>query len=131
MNADIPLLGIGTRAPHPRQEQMVYDLTVRTVAKLGCPGVVGREDVIANCDYGGEGYGLLTEAGIEAICMFAELHGILLDPVYSTKGAAGLIDLARKGQFDGQRVVFIHTGGAVGLFGYDFSFDHKKRWVHV
>lgn len=131
MNAQIPLLGIGTRAPRAKQEQMVYDLAVKTAGKLGCPDVVKREDVMANCDYVGEGYGLPTESGIEAIRMFAELEGILLDPVYSAKGAAGLIDLARKGEFEGQRVVFVHTGGSVGLFGYDFAFDHENRWVHV
>lgn len=122
INAGIPVLGIGTRAPQPKQEQMVYDLARKTAEKLGCPGVVAREDVIANTDYVGEGYGLPTESGLEAIRMFAELEGILLDPVYSGKGAAGLIDLARKGEFDGQRIVFLHTGGAVGLFGYDFAF---------
>ena len=52
--------------------------------------------------------------------MFAELEGLLLDPVYSAKAAAGLIDLIRKGKFSaGQRVLFWHTGGAVALFGYD------------
>jgi L-cysteate sulfo-lyase len=122
INAGIPVLGIGTRAPQPKQEQMVYDLACRTAEKLGCPGVVAREDVMANTDYVGEGYGLPTDSGLEAIRMFAELEGILLDPVYSGKGAAGFIDLARKGAFKDQRVVFLHTGGAVGLFGYDFAF---------
>jgi L-cysteate sulfo-lyase len=122
INSGIPVLGIGTRAPQPKQEQMVYDLACRTAEKLGCPSVVAREDVMANTDYVGEGYGLPTESGLEAIAMFAELEGILLDPVYSGKGAAGLIDLARKGKFEGQRIVFLHTGGAVGLFGYDFAF---------
>jgi L-cysteate sulfo-lyase len=122
INSGIPVLGIGTRAPQAKQEQMVYDLACRTAEKLGCPGVVAREDVMANTDYVGEGYGLPTESGLEAIRMFAELEGILLDPVYSGKGAAGLIDLARKGAFEGQRIVFLHTGGAVGLFGYDFAF---------
>ncbi len=122
ISSGIPVLGIGTRAPQPKQEQMVYDLACRTAEKLGCPGVVGREDVMANTDYVGEGYGLPTESGLEAIRMFAELEGILLDPVYSGKGAAGLIDLARKGEFKDQRIVFLHTGGAVGLFGYDFAF---------
>ncbi len=131
MNAQIPVLGIGTRAPQPKQEQMVYDLACKTVEKLGCPGVVRREDVMANTEYVGEGYGLPTESGIEAIRMFAELEGLLLDPVYSAKGAAGLVDLARKGVFKNERVVFLHTGGAVGLFGYDFSFDHSDRWVTV
>ncbi|WP_071674156.1 D-cysteate sulfo-lyase [Nioella nitratireducens] len=122
INAGIPVLGIGTRAPQPKQEQMVYDLACRTAEKLGCPGVVARDDVMANTDYVGDGYGLPTDSGLEAIRMFAELEGILLDPVYSGKGAAGLIDLARKGTFKDQRIVFLHTGGAVGLFGYDFAF---------
>jgi L-cysteate sulfo-lyase len=131
MNAQVPVLGIGTRAPQAKQEQMVYDLACRTVEKLGCPGIVKREDVVANTDYVGEGYGLPTESGIEAIRMFAELEGILLDPCYSAKGAAGLIDLARKGEFKGEQVVFLHTGGAAALGGYDFAFDHANRWVNV
>lgn len=131
MNAKIPVLGIGTRAPQEKQEQMVFDLACKTAEKLGCAGVVKREDVMANTDYVGEGYGLPTESGIEAIRMFAEFEGLLLDPVYSAKGAAGLIDLARKGTFRDERVVFLHTGGSVGLFGYDFAFDHSDRWVNL
>ena len=51
--------------------------------------------------------------------MLARLEGILLDPVYSGKGMAGLIDLIRKGVYRrGQNVVFVHTGGSAGLFGY-------------
>ncbi len=130
LNSGIPVLGIGTRAPRERQEQMVYDLAQRTAEKLGCPGVVSREDVVANTDYVGDGYGLPTQSGLEAISMFAELEGILLDPVYSAKGAAGLIDLARKGQFQDERVIFLHTGGSVGLFGYDFAFDHSSRRIN-
>lgn len=131
MNAHIPVLGIGTRAPQPKQEQMVYDLACKTAEKLGCPGVVKREDVCANTDYVGDGYGIPTDSGIEAIRMFAELEGILLDPCYSAKGAAGLIDLARKGAFKGERVVFLHTGGAAALGGYDFAFEHTDRWVNL
>lgn len=119
-NAGIPLLGIGVRAPKPKQEENVFNLAVATAEKLGCPGVVARGDVVANTDYVGDGYGIPTESGIEAIRMFAELEGILLDPVYSAKGAAGLIDLVRKGHFTANdRIVFVHTGGAVALFGYD------------
>ena len=131
MNANIDVLGIGTRAPRQKQEQMVFDLAELTAEMLGCPGVVKRIDVVANTDYVGEGYGLPTKAGIEAIQMFAELDGILLDPVYSAKGAAGLVDLARKGEFRDQTIVFLHTGGSVGLFGYDFAFDHQNRWVNL
>ena len=130
MNAQIPLLGIGVRAPKPKQEENVYNLAVATAEKLGCPGVVAREDVVANTDYVGVGYGIPTESGLEAIAMFAELEAILLDPVYSAKGAAGFIDLCRKGHFKkGERVVFLHTGGSVALFGYDAAFDFKDRWA--
>ena len=129
MNAQIPLLGIGVRAPKAKQEENVYNLACKTAEKLGCPGVVAREDVVANTDYVGEGYGIPTESGLEAIKMFAELEAILLDPVYSAKGAAGFIDLIRKGHFKkGERVVFLHTGGSVALFGYDAAFDFADRW---
>lgn len=128
MNVNIPLLGISVRAPKEEQEENVYNLAIDTTAKLGCPSVVNRDDIVANSDYVGEGYGLPTEAGIEAITMFAELEGILLDPVYSSKGASGLIDLIRKGRFKkSDRVVFIHTGGSASLFGYTKHFDFGDR----
>jgi len=130
INAQIPLLGIGVRAPRPKQEENVFNLALATAEKLGCPGVVDRADVVANTDYVGEGYGIPNAATIEAIEMFAQLEGILLDPVYSGKGAAGLIDLVRKGHFrKGQRIVFLHTGGAAGLFGYTsaFAFDGTHK----
>jgi L-cysteate sulfo-lyase len=120
INAAIPLLGFGVRAPKEKQEASVFDLAGRTAEKLGCPGVVAREDVVADCDYVGEGYGIPRADTLEAIRMFAELEGILLDPVYTGKAAAGLIDYCRKRRFaKGERVVFLHTGGAAALFGYD------------
>lgn len=124
MNAQIPLLGIGVRAPKDKQEENVYNLALRTAEKLGCPGVVAREDVVANTDYVGPGYGIPAKDTLEAIDMFARLEAILLDPVYSAKGAAGLIDLIRKGHFkEGEKIVFLHTGGAIGLTGYSHCFD--------
>jgi L-cysteate sulfo-lyase len=115
------------RAPRPVQEENVYKLACATADKLGCPGVVKREDVVANTDYVGEGYGIPAPSTIEAIDMFAQLEAILLDPVYSGKGAAGLIDLIRKGHFKkGERVVFLHTGGAAGLFAYTSAFSFSQ-----
>jgi len=56
--------------------------------------------------------------------MLAQVEGILLDPVYTGKGMAGLIDLVRKGHFaKDSDVVFLHTGGSAGLFGYPDAFD--------
>jgi L-cysteate sulfo-lyase len=119
IHANIPLLGFGVRAPREKQEANVFALAEKTAEKIGAAGCVKREDVVADTNYVGEGYGIPREDTFEAIRMFAELEAILLDPVYSGKGAAGLIDYCRKGKFKkGERVVFLHTGGAAGLFGY-------------
>jgi L-cysteate sulfo-lyase len=121
--AGIPVLGIGVRAARPAQEEKVYQLAAQTAELLGVAGAVARETVVANCDYVGAGYGVPTPAMIEAVTMVARAEGILLDPVYSGKAMAGLIDLIRRGHFrKGQKVVFLHTGGAVGLYGYLHAF---------
>ncbi|KXF75261.1 cytochrome C biogenesis protein CcmE [Paramesorhizobium deserti] len=120
INAQIPLSGMGVRAPKDKQEESVFNLAERTAEKLGCPGVVKRDDVVADCSYVGAGYGVPGPDTLEAIAIFAKLEGILLDPVYSGKAAAGLIDYCRKGRFKaGEQVVFLHTGGSAALFGYD------------
>lgn len=124
--AGIPVLGIGVRAPQPVQEEKVYALAAKTAELLGVPGAVLRERVVANCDYVGAGYGIPTPGMIEALELVARHEGILLDPVYSGKAMAGLIDLIRKGRFKaGQNIVFLHTGGAVGLFGYVHAFADR------
>ena len=121
--AGIPVLGIGVRAPRPLQEERVFALAQRAAELLGIGGAVKREAVVANCDYVGEGYGLPTPGMVEALELTARTEGIVLDPVYSGKAMAGLIDLIRKEHFKPeQNIVFLHTGGAVGLFGYTHTF---------
>ena len=123
LNSGIPVLGIGVRAPKPKQEANVLALAERTAAHLGLPGIIKPEHVVANCDYVGQGYGIPTEGMVEAVKLVAQKEGILLDPVYSGKGMAGLIDLIQKGRFGkDQNVVFLHTGGQAGLFGYPEAF---------
>lgn len=123
LNSGIPVLGIGVRAPRDRQEAMVFALAERTADFMGLPGVVKREQVVANCDYVGPGYGLPTDAMVEAVTLLARTEGVLLDPVYSGKAMSGLIDLVRKGRFaKTDNVVFLHTGGSAALFGYPESF---------
>jgi L-cysteate sulfo-lyase len=124
------LLGIGVRAPRHAQEENVFKLACATADLCGTPGAVRREDVVANCDYVGKGYGFSTPGSLDAIQTLARLEGILLDPVYTGKGMAGFLDLIRLGLFKkGQNVVFIHTGGSVGLFGYvdDFGFGRSLK----
>ena len=119
LQRDIPLLGIGVNAPQDAQEEKVYKLACETAELIGSPGIVAREDVVANCDYIGEGYGVPTEGMNEAVMLLARLEGLLFDPVYSGKGLAGLIDLVRIGEFgDANNIVFLHTGGAAALFAY-------------
>lgn len=119
MNTGIPVLGISVRAPRAAQEANVAKLARATLKVLGVEANLPDAAVVANSDYVGEGYGLPTPEAIEAIEMLARLEGILLDPVYSAKGMAGLIDLIRKGQFEPtENIVFVHTGGSAGLFGY-------------
>src|SRR3954452_25316458 len=124
-------LAAGGRAPaRPKQEGNVLNLAVTTARKIGAAGVIKREDVVANSDHVGDGYGIPTASGLEAIAVFAELEGILLDPAYSAKGAAGLVGLIREGQFEkAERVAFLHADGSAALFGYGAAFDFSDRRV--
>ena len=125
MGADIPVLGIGVRAPKEQQEANVFRLAQETADLLGHKDRVKREMVVADCSYVGAGYGLVDEAVIEALKLVARTDAILLDPVYTGKAMKGLIALADRGAFDGETVVFLHTGGAQGLFGYQSVMEGK------
>ena len=82
-----------------------------------------EKDIIFNDNYIGEGYGIPSEEMIEAVKLLARKEGIILDPVYSGKAFAGMVDLIKKGYFDKSKaVVFIHTGGTPALFVYSDSF---------
>jgi D-cysteine desulfhydrase len=74
-------------------------------------------------DYVGAGYSLPTDSMVEAVKLLARTEGILLDPVYSGKAMAGLVDLVRKGVFPkGSNVLFLHTGGSPALYSYMDNF---------
>jgi L-cysteate sulfo-lyase len=118
MQSDIPLLGIGVNIPREAQEEKVYKLACETADYVGKSGCVARDDIVANCDYVGDGYGVPTQSMNEAVLMLARREGLLFDPVYSGKGLAGMIDLIRKGSLSGGDIVFLHTGGSAALFAY-------------
>ena len=116
------------RLPRAEQEQVVYELACKTVTRLGVKRDLSRDSVRANCDYVGDGYGLPADGTLEAIRLLARLEGILLDPVYSGKGMAGLIGEVEKGRFSKtDNIVFIHTGGSVALFGYRSAFSSEAE----
>ena len=130
--SSVPILGIGVRAAQEKQEQSVYELACKTLEHLQITTELAREKVVADCSFVGEGYGLPTDSMLEALDLLARLEGILLDPVYSGKGMAGLIGKVRGGYFDAASdVVFVHTGGAAALFGYRWALGGAQEDVPV
>ncbi|MSO55255.1 MAG: D-cysteine desulfhydrase [Rhodospirillales bacterium] len=120
-NSGILVYGISVRQPKDKQEEAVHKLASQTAEMLGIKGGVTRQMIVANGDYVGAGYGIPTPGMVEAVTLAARYEGLLLDPVYSGKAMAGLIDLIRKGQVFSKKdtVVFLHTGGSTGLFAYE------------
>ena len=121
-DCDIPIIGISVRQPHDVQFENVYQLAVKTAALL-TDRPMPRSRVLVDDGYVGPGYGIPTDGTIAATNMLARHEGILLDPVYSGKGMAGLIGRIETGDIaqDGD-VIFLHTGGAVSLFAYEDQF---------
>jgi L-cysteate sulfo-lyase len=122
--SDIPILGVGVSIPRDEQEEKVFKLARETADYIDRPGCVAREDIVADCNYIGPGYGEPTAGMNEAVLMLARTEGLLFDPVYSGKALAGMIDYIRQGRFTAdQKIVFLHTGGIAGLFAYADTLD--------
>ncbi|MBP3655160.1 MAG: D-cysteine desulfhydrase family protein [Clostridia bacterium] len=97
-------------------EQITVDLMRGAAALLGAQVSVSADDFTLR-DMCGPGYAIPSEEGNAAVAMMAQQEGLFLDPVYTGKAFAGLAAMAREGAFAPQeRVLFIHTGGAGGLF---------------
>lgn len=115
---DLPVMGVSVRQPRERQMNAVHALALKTLEKLGTEGI-SLSKILVDDGYVGEGYGIPAESTLEAIRLLAQQEGILLDPVYSAKGMAGLIGMVRGGFFEPtENVLFLHTGGATALFAY-------------
>jgi D-cysteine desulfhydrase len=118
-NCNIPLTGINVRRTRAEQEPIVHKLAEQTADLLGIKAGIPRAAITALGDWVGPGYSLPSPEMIEAVRMLAQVEGILLDPVYTGKAMAGLIGLIRRGEFKkGQKVLFVHTGGAPALYAY-------------
>ncbi len=117
-NLNIPVLGISVSRPRAEQTELVYNLAVLTAEHVGS-APPPRESVVCLDGYVGEGYSRPTAGMTEGVQVLAQTEGILLDPVYTGKQMAGLIDLARQGYFKpSDRVLFLHTGGSPAIFAY-------------
>jgi D-cysteine desulfhydrase len=118
-NSNIPVIGINVSRPRGEQEQLVYKLVTETAVHVGVNSNIPLEAVRCYDEYVGPGYSLPTLEMAEAVRMLAGLEGILMDPVYTGKTMAGLIDLVRNGTFHkDENILFIHTGGSPALYVY-------------
>jgi len=123
-NSGIPVTGINVSRKKEVQEEIVHTLAKKTSELIGLPTDVPRETVTCFEEYVGPGYSLSTKEMVDAVKLVAETEGIVLDPVYTGKAMAGLIDLIRKGYFKkGDNLLFVHTGGSPGLYAYQSYFE--------
>ncbi|MGM0698704.1 MAG: D-cysteine desulfhydrase [Actinomycetota bacterium] len=120
--SDAPVIGINVSRTQAEQEPKIVDLVDSTAHYLDLPPVP-RDATVGLGDYVGTGYALPTPEMVEAVRLFARTEGIVLDPVYTGKAAAGLIDLIRSGRFSSEdEVTFIHSGGVPGLYARTRAF---------
>jgi D-cysteine desulfhydrase family pyridoxal phosphate-dependent enzyme len=116
------VLGISIDEPEEWLKTRGSKLASDASEKLGDRIDFAREDVLANEEYCKAGYGVLTDAERESVKLFAKLEGLLLDPVYTGRAAAGMIDLIRKEFFKkDETVLFWHTGGHPALFAEKYA----------
>lgn len=116
-NCHIPVTGISVLNPKDTMESRVVELMQQTAAYMEIDIKVPQQEVICFDEYLGPGYTLPTAEMVEAVRLLAATEGILLDPTYTGKAMAGLIDLAKRGYFDkDDNVLFLHTGGSPGLY---------------
>ena len=111
------VLGISVDEPQAVLQERVANLASETSERFGPRIPFTTDQVLVNADYAAPGYGILTDAERESIQLFAKNEGLLLDPVYTGRAGAGMIDLVRKGFFKKKEtVLFWHTGGQPALF---------------
>ncbi|MGK9170633.1 D-cysteine desulfhydrase [Inquilinus limosus] len=118
-----PAVGYCISRSSAEQRPKVAGLLQAGAELLGIPAPLSAADLVLEDGVVGDGYGLPTPGMLEAVRLLAEQEGLLLDPVYTGKAMAGVIAGIRSGRFGRDDVlVFLHTGGAPGLFGYPDSF---------
>jgi D-cysteine desulfhydrase len=118
------VLGISIDEPEAVLQARAAEIASAASGKLGERIVFDPAAVLVNADYCGAGYGVFGPGEKNAAELFAEYEGLLLDPVYTGRAAAGMIDLIRKGYFQkDETILFWHTGGQPALFADKYSGD--------
>lgn len=110
------IIGISADDPSNEIKEAALKAVVPMLKKLGLPSFISSDELTVDDSFTGSGYGVQTNESNEAMELFASAEGLLLDPVYTSKGAAGLIAYCRRGEFKRtDRVLFWHTGGLMTL----------------
>jgi len=121
---NIPVLGICVSKSTDEQQLLVESLLKELLLFMSLDPHLSKNRIKCNGDYVGEGYGIATQSMIAAVKRCAQLEGLLLDPVYTGKAMAGLIDLCKKGTIPkNSQQLFLHTGGSPALFSYQEIFQ--------
>jgi len=116
-NCHIPVTGISVLNPKVVLEKRIFELVQQTATYMGINIRIPGEKIVCFDEYIGPGYTLPTAEMIQAVKLLARTEGVLLDPTYTGKAMAGLIDLAQRGSFKkDDNVLFLHTGGSPGLY---------------
>jgi 1-aminocyclopropane-1-carboxylate deaminase/D-cysteine desulfhydrase-like pyridoxal-dependent ACC family enzyme len=116
------VLGISIDEPDHDLREVVAFLANEAGDRAEIKARLRAEDIQVNADYLGQGYGIMGAPEEEAIRLFAQSEGLLLDPVYTGRAAAGMIDLIRTQFFKaGETVLFWHTGGQPALFAAQYE----------
>ena len=120
VNGNIPIIGISVSKPQDRQIKTTYELAQTVLKDLNINTPLEKSDIIVHDNYVGGGYTVPTDGMLEAVQLLARSEGILLDPVYTGKVMAGMIDLIRTNFFKKtDNVLFLHTGGSPALYTYE------------
>lgn len=114
--------GVAVSTGEPEKTHRAMNAANGAAAILGVAARVGFDDLFTDNSFIGEGYGIPTRECLEAIALLARTEGMLVDPCYTGKGLAGLVAHVRSGELTpDDTVVFLHTGGAPGMFTADFA----------
>jgi D-cysteine desulfhydrase/L-cysteate sulfo-lyase len=121
-NAGFAMQGITATDAHDVPERTAQ-IANDTAQALSLDLRVSPSDILNDQNFVGKGYGIPTEAGVEAVRLFARHEGMVLDPVYTGKAAAGMISHIRAGRYGpGDVIVFVHTGGSPAIFTWNHLF---------
>ncbi len=118
-NLPVQVIGMSVSRDERVLAELVATIATEAVQHVGLTKVFSSEEITVRDEYVGPGYAQVTPECLRAIELAARTEGIILDPVYTGKAMAGLLDLIKQGYFaEDENVVFIHTGGIPGLFAY-------------